>query len=51
MKITNDVADAVHFEGVYRFPGQAIPWKTRSIAAKFAFFKDREAVRKKSENN
>ena len=46
LKIAKDAADRMQFERVHRSPGQPTPGKTRSIVAKFAFFKDREAVRR-----
>ncbi|KAH3889707.1 hypothetical protein DPMN_013770 [Dreissena polymorpha] len=46
MKITKEVVESMQIERVHRSPGHPTPGKTRSIVAKFAFFKDREAVRR-----
>ncbi|KAH3888548.1 hypothetical protein DPMN_012584 [Dreissena polymorpha] len=44
MKIAKEVVDSIQLERVHRSPGHPTPGKTRSIVAKFDFFKDREAV-------
>ncbi|KAH3729695.1 hypothetical protein DPMN_055673 [Dreissena polymorpha] len=49
MKIAKEVVDSIQLERVHRSPGYPTAGKTRSIAAKFAFFKDRETVRRQWE--
>lgn len=46
MKIQKEVADNIRFERVHRSPSEPQAGKTRSIVAKFTYFKDRELVRK-----
>ena len=50
MKIQKEVADNIQFESVHRSPREPLPRKTRSIVAKFTYFKDRELVRKQWKN-
>ncbi|XP_052238593.1 uncharacterized protein LOC127849881 [Dreissena polymorpha] len=47
MKLAKEEAASIQFERVHRSHGTPTPGKTRNIIAKFAFFKDRENVRKR----
>ncbi|KAH3718242.1 hypothetical protein DPMN_061042 [Dreissena polymorpha] len=46
MKISKEVVDSMQLERVHRSPGHPTPGKTRSIVAKFSFFKESEAARR-----
>lgn len=46
LHVAKETAQSMRFERVHRSPGQPVPGKTRSIIAKFTYFKDREVVRK-----
>ncbi|XP_060554240.1 homeobox protein unc-42-like [Ruditapes philippinarum] len=46
LKVAKETADSIRLERVHRSPGQPIPGKTRTIVAKFTFFKDRELIRR-----
>lgn len=46
LKLTKEEADNMRFERVHRSPSEPISGRTRSIVAKFTYFKDREHVRK-----
>lgn len=46
LHLAEEFAQSVRFERVHRSPSEPIRGKNRSIIAKFAFFKDRESVRK-----
>ncbi|XP_060605464.1 uncharacterized protein LOC132757979 [Ruditapes philippinarum] len=46
LKVAKETADNIRLERVHRSPGQPIPGKTRTIVAKFTFFKDRELIRR-----
>jgi hypothetical protein len=46
LNIAKETADAIKFERVHRSPGEPTRGKTRSIIAKFSFFKDKEVVRR-----
>lgn len=45
MKIARETVDALRLERVHRMPSQPIAGRVRNVVARFAFFKDREAVR------
>jgi hypothetical protein len=46
LKIAQETAASIKFERVHRSPGEHTRGKIRSIVAKFAFFKDKESVRR-----
>ena len=46
LKIAKEAVDAMRFERVHRSSSHPVTGKVRSVVAKFAFFKDREVVRR-----